>query len=62
MTSEDTDVVKTKDEQKFEALESSLDKGGAYVSKLKLKFYSKNFRGVHAAEDIKKESQMMYVP
>lgn len=46
----------------FESLVDWLNKGGADTSKLKLKFYSENHRGVHAAVDIKEGESVLFVP
>ena len=39
-----------------------MDKGGADISKLELVYYGENFRGVHAAQDIKENEIVLFVP
>jgi hypothetical protein len=39
-----------------------MKKGGADFSKLKLRYYSDNYRGVHALRDIKNGEEVLYVP
>ena len=39
-----------------------MDQGGADHSKLKLRFYSANYRGVHAKKDIKAGETVLHVP
>jgi hypothetical protein len=39
-----------------------MDKGGADHSKMKLRFYSDNYRGVHAKTDIKAGETVLMVP
>ncbi len=39
-----------------------MKKEGADTSKLELRYYSRNYRGVHAVRDIKKGEQILYVP
>ena len=36
--------------------------GGAYTEKLDLRYYAENFRGVHAANDIKAGETILFVP
>ena len=36
--------------------------GGAKFDKLKMRYYSENYRGVHAGQDIKNGEQILYVP
>lgn len=39
-----------------------MEKGGADFSKLKLRYYSENYRGVHASQNIKSGEVILYVP
>jgi tetratricopeptide (TPR) repeat protein len=39
--------------KRFQNLLDWLKNGGSYFDKLKLRFYSENYRGVHAAKDIR---------
>ena len=36
--------------------------GGSKFDKLKIRFYTEDYRGVHAARDIKKGEIILYVP
>ena len=39
-----------------------LSDGGSSFNKLKIRFYSADYRGVHAARDIKKGEVILFVP
>ena len=39
-----------------------MNKGGADFSKLKLRYYSENYRGVHASQTIHSGETVLYVP
>jgi len=39
-----------------------MQNGGADFSKLKLRYYSDNYRGVHASRDIKNGENILIVP
>jgi hypothetical protein len=39
-----------------------LKDGGSEFSKLKLRYYTEDYRGVHAARDIKKGETILHVP
>lgn len=39
-----------------------MNNGGADFSKLKLRYYSENYRGVHASQDIHSGETVLYVP
>jgi hypothetical protein len=39
-----------------------LKEGGSKYDKLKIRYYSADYRGVHAARDIKKGEIILYVP
>jgi hypothetical protein len=41
---------------------SWLRDGGSKFDKLKIRYYSADYRGVHAARDIKKGEVILYVP
>ena len=36
--------------------------GGSDYSKLKMRYYAENYRGVHARQDIKNGEQILFVP
>jgi len=48
--------------KRFGQLLEWMDKGGSDHSKLKLRFYSANYRGVHAKCDIKAGETVLHVP
>ena len=48
--------------KRFQQLLDWMDAGGADHSKLKLRFYSANYRGVHAKCDIKAGETVLHVP
>lgn len=48
--------------QRFNDLFSWMKSGGAQFDKLKLRYYSADYRGVHAHQDIKKGETILYVP
>jgi histone-lysine N-methyltransferase SETD3 len=39
-----------------------LKEGGSTYDKLKIRYYSADYRGVHAAKDVKKGDILLYVP
>lgn len=39
-----------------------MKQGGAQFDKLKLRYYSEDYRGVHAAADIQKNETILFVP
>ena len=39
-----------------------LKDGGSQFDKLKIRYYSEDYRGVHAARDIRKGETILYVP
>lgn len=47
---------------RFMKLLEWLKSGGSTFDKLKIRFYSEDYRGVHAARDIKKGEIILYVP
>ena len=47
---------------RFETFFDWMKEGGANFDKLKLRYYGPDYRGVHAARDIKKGEQILYVP
>jgi histone-lysine N-methyltransferase SETD3 len=47
---------------RFETLLKWLKEGGSEFDKLKIRYYTENYRGVHAARDIKKGETILYVP
>ena len=48
--------------QRFEKLLAWLKAGGSNFEKLKIRYYTEDYRGVHAARDIKKGETILYVP
>ena len=47
---------------RFEKLLKWLKEGGSEFDKLKIRYYTADYRGVHAARDIKKGETILYVP
>lgn len=47
---------------RFRKLLEWLKSGGSTFDKLKIRFYTEDYRGVHAARDIKKGEIILYVP
>lgn len=48
--------------QRFEKLLVWLKEGGSIFDKLKIRYYTADYRGVHAARDIKKGETILLVP
>lgn len=48
--------------KRFDALLNWLKDGGSEFDKLKLRYYTADYRGVHAARNIKKGETILYVP
>ena len=48
--------------KRFQNLLDWLKDGGSEFDKLKLRFYSENYRGVHAVRDIRGGEQVLFVP
>ena len=48
--------------KRFQNLLDWMQEGGADFSKLKLRYYSDNYRGVHASRDIQNGETVLYVP
>ena len=48
--------------QRFEKLLKWLKEGGSQFDKLKIRYYTADYRGVHAARDIKKGETILYIP
>jgi len=48
--------------KRFQVLLDWMKNGGAEFDKLKLRYYSENYRGVHAARDIKNGECILKVP
>ena len=60
---EDNTIAKDHPERsRFETLLDWLKRGGSEFGKLKIRYYSADYRGVHAARDIKKGETILYVP
>ena len=47
---------------RFEKMLKWLRDGGSKFDKLKIRYYSEDYRGVHAARDINKGETILYVP
>lgn len=47
---------------RFEKMLKWLSEGGSKFEKLKIRYYGPEYRGVHAARDIKKGETILYVP
>ena len=47
---------------RFEKLLKWLKEGGSIFDKLKIRYYTADYRGVHAARDIKKGETILYIP
>ena len=47
---------------RFEKLLKWLKEGGSEFEKLKIRYYTADYRGVHAARNIKKGETILYVP
>lgn len=43
-------------------LVDTLDNGGARMDKLKIRWYSAGYRGVHAKKNIRKNEEILFVP
>jgi len=48
--------------ERFEHLLTWLREGGALFPKLKMRYYSENYRGVHALRDVRKDECCLYIP
>ena len=48
--------------QRFEKLLVWLKEGGSIFDKLKIRYYTADYRGVHAARDIKKGETILLIP
>jgi hypothetical protein len=48
--------------QRFERMLQWLKDGGSQFNKLKIRWYTDDYRGVHAARDIKKNEIILLVP
>lgn len=59
---EDNYVPVPAEKERFEAMFEWMVDQGAKFDKLKLRYYAPDYRGVHAARDIKKGETILYVP
>jgi len=50
------------EKERFETMFGWMVEGGANYDKLKVRYYAPDYRGVHAAKDIKKGETILYVP
>ena len=58
----DLNVPVQAEKDRFDALFKWMKEEGADFTKLKLRYYAPDYRGVHAARDIKKGEIIVYVP
>ena len=54
--------VDNPERQRFEKLLKWLKEGGSNFDKLKIRYYTADYRGVHAARDIKTGETILYIP
>lgn len=59
---EDMLVPVPAEKERFETLFTWMKDNGANFDKLKVRYYAPDYRGVHAAQDIKKGETILYVP
>ena len=59
---EDNHVPVPAEKERFETLFSWMVENGANFDKMKVRYYAPDYRGVHAALDIKKGETILYVP
>ena len=59
---EDNHVPVVEEKERMETLFSWMKDGGSEFSKLKMRYYAPDYRGVHASHDIKKSETILYVP
>ena len=60
---EDNRISKDHPERKrFQTLLDWMSEGGASFNKLKLRYYSENYRGVHASQNIKNGETILHMP
>lgn len=59
---EDTYIPVQEEKERFDKLFDWMRKDGAEFEKLKLRYYAPDYRGVHAARDIKRGETIVYVP
>ena len=59
---EDAHVPVPEEKERFEAMFTWMKEGGSLFDKLKLRYYAPDYRGVHAARNIKKGETILYVP
>lgn len=59
---DDSHVPVAEEKERFEALFEWMRQDGATFDKLKLRYYGPDYRGVHAARDIKQGETILFVP
>ena len=59
---EDNHVPVPAEKERFETIFAWMVEQGANFDKLKVRYYAPDYRGVHAARDIKKSETILYVP
>ena len=59
---DDSHVPVEEEKERFEALFDWMRQDGATFDKLKLRYYAPDYRGVHAARDIKQGETILFVP
>lgn len=47
---------------RFNAMFDWMKSGGAEFNKMKLRYYTEDYRGVHASRDVKKGETILFVP
>lgn len=59
---DDSHVPVPEEKERFEALFDWMRQDGSTFDKLKLRYYGPDYRGVHAARDIKQGETILFVP
>lgn len=59
---EDNYLPVAEEKVRFDALFEWMKKDGAEFDKLKMRYYAPDYRGVHAAREVKKGETILYVP
>ena len=59
---EDSHVPVVEEKDRMETLFKWMKEGGSQFSKLKMRYYAPDYRGVHASHEIKKGETILYVP
>ena len=59
---EDTYIPVQEEKARFDKLLDWMKTDGSEFDKLKMRYYAPDYRGVHAARDIKRGETIVYVP